>query len=197
MSNVNNITSKLIENAEAKKEQILSSAKQEKQDIIETHKKKGQEAAASILKKAEQDASSKKERMISHATLTVRNDILQEKQNRIQEVFTSTLEQLKKMDEATISKFIKTAIASSNFQGDITLTLGADTPVKTAADMVANMNKELSSQGKNIILSEEMKSNMSGFIIEQNGIEMNCSFEAIVHSMKEELEYDVAAKLFG
>lgn len=196
MSNLNNITSKMLENAEAKKEQILATAQKEKQATLEKFEANGKNEEATILKKAKQDAEDKKERMISHATLEVRNNILQEKQEKIQDVFSSALEKLKQMDEATFSQFLKTAVEGSSFQGDIQLIFGSETPLKSVSDTVAEINKELTSTGKKIILNKEMKNNMSGFILEQNGIELNYSFEALVSSMKEELEFEVATILF-
>lgn len=196
MSNLNNITSKMLENAEAKKEQILATAQKEKQATLEKFEANGKNEEATILKKAKQDAEDKKERMISHATLEVRNNILQEKQEKIQDVFSSALEKLKQMDEAAFSQFLKTAVEGSSFQGDIQLIFGSETPLKSVSDTVAEINKELTSTGKKIILNKEMKNNMSGFILEQNGIELNYSFEALVSSMKEELEFEVATILF-
>ena len=38
---------------------------------------------------------------------------------------------------------------------------------------------------------------MGGFILEKDGIEINNTFEALVSSLKEELEFEVAKELFN
>ena len=46
-------------------------------------------------------------------------------------------------------------------------------------------------------LSNETRDIKGGFILEKNGIEVNNTFEALVNSLKEDLEYEVANVLFN
>lgn len=183
-------------NAEEKKEKILTSAQVEKDIIIEKYETKAKQESASIIEKAKRDAEVKKERMISSATLKVRDEILSVKQEKIQEVFQLALQQLNKMDEAAFNQFLKTVINRMDFQGEVNLILGEDSPIKNITSLVNEINTEISAQGQKVVLSQEIKIGMSGFILEQNGVEMNCSFEALVNFMKDELEYEVATVLF-
>lgn len=79
MSNINNLTSKIIKDAEDKKAVILADAANEKNRILT----KKQEAASSvektILEKAEREAASRKERIISSAQLQLRNENIRSK----------------------------------------------------------------------------------------------------------------------
>ena len=66
-------------------------------------------------------------------------------------------------------------------------------------DFIKSINKELSSKGKagNLKLSSTVGSFKGGFILEKNGIEINNTFEALVESMKEEMQLEVAKALFN
>ena len=63
MSNVKNITSKILKDAEAGKENILAVAAEEKDKIISKKVNSANEIAQEILDKAEVEAKSKKERV--------------------------------------------------------------------------------------------------------------------------------------
>ncbi len=64
---------------------------------------------------------------------------------------------------------------------------------------VNEINSELTQKGKlgKLSLSDEIRDFKAGFILEKNGIEINNSFEALISSMKDELEYEVARLLFN
>ena len=67
------------------------------------------------------------------------------------------------------------------------------------ASVLSEINNELASKGKKgaITLSNERGSFQGGFILEKDGIQINNTFEALVNSLKEELEFEVAKKLFN
>ena len=61
---------------------------------------------------------------------------------------------------------------------------------------IYELNKELGDRG-NIKLNSQVKDFKGGFILEKDGIQMNYTFEALVNSLKDELEYEVASILFN
>ena len=69
MSNINNLTSKIIKDAEDKKEVILSEAEKEKNKILSKKQEEAKAAEKIIIEKAEREAISRKERIISGAKL--------------------------------------------------------------------------------------------------------------------------------
>ena len=82
MSNLSNLTYKILKDAEDKKAVILNDAENEKNRILS---KKQEEAGAvekTMLEKAEREAASRKDRIISGAQLHARNEKLEAKQNK-------------------------------------------------------------------------------------------------------------------
>ena len=104
---VNNITSKILRDAEGRKESILAAAEEEKNKILSKKVASAKELETEILEKAEIEAKSKRERVISGAKLKARNEKLAAKQEVIEEVFSKSVEKLCKLNDRELVKFIK------------------------------------------------------------------------------------------
>ena len=194
MSNVKNITSKILKDAEAGKENILAAAEEEKNKILSKKASAANEIAQEILQKAEADAKSKKERVISSAKLKVRNNKLAAKQEIIDEVFEKSINKLTELSKEQFLNFVKNSILSMNLTGKQTLILN-ETGLKFVDDSFINeLNKEAKAT---IALSKTAGNFKGGFILENNGIEINSSYEALVSSLRDELEFEVAQVLFS
>lgn len=194
MSNVKNITSKILKDAEAGKENILAAAEEEKNKILSKKASSANEIAQEILQKAEADAKSKKERVISSAKLKVRNNKLAAKQEIIDEVFEKSINKLTELSKEQFLNFVKNSILSMNLAGKQTLILN-ETGLKFVDDsFIDELNKEVKAT---IALSKTAGNFKGGFILENNGIEINSTYEALVSSLRDELEFEVAQVLFS
>ena len=196
MASLNNITSKILKDAEDKKNEILASAEEEKNIILSKKIAKAKDLEAEIIKKAELEAKTKVERMISSAKLKVRNDKLSVKQEVINNTFKNSIEVLSKIEGQDLLNFIKNSVLSLGVIGEQKMFLN-----KTGMDIVDltfiyELNQQLGDKG-NIKLSSEVKDFKGGFILEKDGIQINYTFEALVSSLKDELEYEVANILFN
>ena len=199
MSNVNNLTSKILQDAEERKAKILADAANEKASIIDKKTKEADSLEAQMLEKAKRETQTAKERVISGAELKARNEKLKAKQVIIKEVFEKSVEELCKLDEDKYIAFVKETILSSGVAGDEKLILNEEGKKFITEAVVAEINKELASKGKKgeISIVSEAGSFKGGFILEKDGIEINNTFEALVDSLKEELEFEVARELFN
>ncbi len=194
MSNVKNMTSKILKDAEAGKENILAAAEEEKNKIISKKVSSANEIAQEILEKAEVEAKSKKERVISSAKLKVRNNKLAAKQEIIDEVFDKSIDKLTKLSKEDFLNFVKNAISSMNLSGKQTLILNEEGLKFVDEAFIDELNKNVDAQ---IILGETAGNFKGGFILENNGIEINSTYEALVSSLRDELEFEVAKVLFN
>ena len=66
-------------------------------------------------------------------------------------------------------------------------------------EVVAEINTELKAKGLKgeIKISETIGSFRGGFILEKGGVEINNTFESLVDSLKDQLEFEVAKVLFN
>ena len=194
MSNIKNITSKILKDAEAGKENILATAEAEKNKILSKKVSSANEIAKEILEKAEVEAKSKKERVISSAKLKVRNNKLAAKQEIIDEVFAKSVDKLMELSKEEFLSFLENTISSMNLTGRQTLILNKEGLEFVDSAFIDKLNKKINAE---ITLSETAGNFKGGFILENNGIEINSTYEALVSSLRDELEFEVAKVLFN
>ena len=196
MSNINNLTSKIIKDAEDEKEIIIQTAEKEKNKILSKKQVEASTAEKIIIEKAEKEAVSRKERIISSAKLQARNEKLQAMQEVIREIFESSIETLCNLSEDEFKVFVKESILNSDIVGEQNIILNDSSKNIINKTFLAEINKELGAKA-NVILSEETRNFKGGFILEKDGIEINNTFEALVNSLKDDLSIDVAIMLFN
>ena len=195
MANLNNLTSKILKDAEERKESILSSAEEEKNKILSKKIAKAKELESEIIQKAEAEAKSKKDRIVSSATLRVRNNKLSAKQDIIQEVFEKSIDSLSSISGDDFLRFVKHSILSLGKIGEQNLILNKDGLDIVDLTFIYDLNQSLGENG-NVKLSPNPGNFKGGFILEKDGIEINNTYEALVSSLKNELEFEVASVLF-
>lgn len=196
MSNINNLTSKIIKDAEDKKEIIISQAEKEKNKILSKKQEEAKVSGNIIIEKAEREAISRKERIISGATLQARNEKLKAKQEVISEIFESSIKALCNLAEDDFKEFVKASILNSDIVGEQKIILNDSGRKIVNKSLVSEINQELGSKAS-VTLSEETRNFKGGFILEKDGIEMNNTFEALVNSLRDDLSINVATVLFS
>ncbi|NME82739.1 V-type ATP synthase subunit E [Clostridium sp. SM-530-WT-3G] len=196
MSNLNNLTSKILKDAEDKKAVILNDAEEERNKILSKKVGEANIEEKTILERAEREAASRKERIISGAELHARNEKLEAKQKVIKEVFETSVKELSNCSADDLKGFIKEVILNSNIEGTQNLILNEVGKKAINEAFVAEINTALGNKA-NIKLSDETGKFKGGFILEQNGIEINNTFEALVSSLKDDLSLEVARVLFS
>lgn len=196
MSNISNLTSKILEDAEDKKTSILNDANEQRDKIVA---KKEEEASAEeklILERAERDAAARKERIISGAELNSRNEKLAAKQKVINSVFESSVEALCNLSNEELKDFVTDSILNSGIEGNQNLILNEEGAKVITTEVLNEINNKLNSKAT-ITLSSEKRNFKGGFILEKDGIEINNTYEALVSSIKDDLSLKVAQVLFN
>lgn len=196
MSNLSNLTSKILKDAEDKKAVILSDAENEKNKILSKKQEEASAVEKTMLEKAEREAASRKERIISGAQLQARNEKLEAKQKVISEVFETSVNELAGCSAEDLKGFIKEVILNTNIEGEQNLILNEAGKKAVDEAFVAEINKALGNKAV-IKLDENTRDFRGGFILEKDGIEINNTFEALVSSLKDDLSLEVARVLFS
>lgn len=199
MSNINNLTSKILSDAEERKESILKEANEEKAKIVSKKEALAKSEEATMVEKAKTEAKTAKERIISGAELRSRNEKLTAKQAVIDKVFEKSIEKLCKMSDQEIKEFIKNKIVNADVVGDETIILNEKGNKLVDANLLKEINSELLAKGKKgeLTISKEVRNFKGGFILEKDGIEINNTYEALVSSIKDDLSLKVAQVLFN
>ncbi|HDK7174751.1 TPA: V-type ATP synthase subunit E [Clostridium botulinum] len=199
MSSINNLTGKILEEAKVKKEEFIKEAKEDGKKILDKKTSEAKIIEKNTIEKAERESVIRRERILSNAELKVRNEKLQSKQKVIEKVLEKSLEKLSSLSKEEYLSYIKERILTLPIDGDEKIIINLKDKLLITEDFINEVNSELVKKGKlgNLSLSDERRDFKAGFILEKNGIEINNSFEALISSMKDELEYEVARVLFN
>lgn len=199
MSSINNLTGKILEEAKGKKEEFIKEAKEDGKKILDKKTAEAKIIEKNTIEKAKRESVIRRERILSNAELKVRNEKLQSKQKIIEKVLEKSLEKLSSLSKEEYLYYIKERILNLPIDGDEKIIINLKDKLLITEDFINEINSELVKRGKlgGLSLSDETRDFKAGFILEKNGIEINNSFEALISSMKDELEYEVARVLFN
>ena len=197
MSNLNNLTSKILNDAEEKKKYILADAEAQKDKIISKKTNRAEADKEEIITKANIEAEVKKATIISNAKLSVRNDMLRAKQDVISKVFNEAIDKLQNLSNGDYKDYVISTLDSLELEGTEVIIINEKDKDIFSNEFLEALNKELESKGKkgSITLNMEGKFN-GGFILDRNGIQINNTFEALINSLRGELEFEVNKVLF-
>lgn len=199
MSNLDNLSSKIVEDANIKAEAILKDARNSAASIIESKVKDAGQQEVKMLEKAKIEAGTVKQRVISNARLMVRNEKLTAMQSVVDRVFQESLEVLSKINEEQYLQLVKSYLMSMDISGNEEIILPSKYKDIVTEEHLQKINVELKASGKigDMKLSLEDRNINSGFIVLKNGIEINNTFESLVNSLRDELESEIVKELFN
>ena len=199
MSNLDNLSTKIVEDASVKAEAILKEANDNGKLMVENKIKKAEVLKGQMLEKSKIEAITVKQRIVSNAQLAVRNENIVAKQKMIDKVFVEALEKLVSIKDEEYLELVKKYLLSMPIVGDEEIILPGKYKNIVNKEYLSGINSALIASGKlgEIKLCSEDRDIKSGFIIIKNGIEINNTFESLVNSLRDELESEIVKVLFN
>lgn len=190
MSNLETITKKIQESAQSEADRILAQAQEAAETFVEQEEKRAEEEASRIIARAETEAPLIADRIRSGVARATRDQILAARQKKIDEAFLQAKEELRDLDESTYQRVLDAfferikkseALTSASGESESSLLLELPEGRSYAAP-----------KGVHVITNPKL---VSGFCLTSEGQRLNCSFDAIVDALREEVEPEVAALL--
>lgn len=193
------ILRKIEEDAKREADKILSEARERAEEILQTAKLEAKQTKENLLKEAHREAQTHKSRLISMAQLDMRKEILQEKQNLIDQAFQKALKRLTEMEDEEYRELIREMLKGVVEHGDEEIILSERDKSRISQGFIQALNKELESEGKlgKLTIAEETGDFSGGFILRRGKIELNNSFDALLQSAKGEMRTELSRILFG
>ncbi|MBC7088449.1 MAG: hypothetical protein H5T96_08285 [Tissierellales bacterium] len=183
MSNLENLTQRIIEDAKKEAEEIRKEADEKSKNIIGSKVSLAQNEAKKIIDKSKQEAVLIKERAISAAKLKSRDQELEAKQYILDRAFEKAKQQLKNLDDQSFEKLLSEALKDIKEDSSVTVIISED-----KKNLVPKFNKNLNVEIDNTI--------DGGFIIKEDNVYYNFTFDAMINGLREELETEIASILF-
>lgn len=182
MSNLDNITRKILEDARAEAEAILQDAEKDVNQQLEKLEAETRFETERELRYARERARGLSEQFQAHAALKARDRVLQAKQNVIARVLAEAEKRLDGLSDAELGELIKAALAKAPLEEGDVLLLPEDRhpalPAGTAVETDPHMGSGFSVRRK-------------GGVIEKH------DFSEVMHVLQEELESDILHTLKG
>lgn len=183
MSNLENLTQKILDDAQRSANEILEAAKSKNEGIVSSRVMDAKERSKRIVDKAIDEAKMAKDRVISNSELYVRDEKLKAKQGVMDRVFAIAKDRLNNMNEDEYIKFLKDTIKGLNLNG--TETLVVPEKFRNKVKTVGIINKV-----------SDTRTVESGFLIEDGKTVINYTFESLVDYLREGLEANIAQVIF-
>ena len=190
---IENITSKILSDAQNNADSSLKSAESTKQELLNKAKAEAEALIKTEAEKAANDAVELKNRRVSAAELQGRKMLLSAKQEAIKKSFGAAIEKLKAMPEDEYLSFLgQEIIKIPNCEG--TIVLNAKDRENIGERLVKAVNEKLGAE--KIVLSKNTVKASGGFVLKKGSVEINNTFETLLDSMKDELPGSIANALF-
>lgn len=197
MSNISNLTNKIVEDAKVTAKNLLDEAKIKEKNTVDKRISEAELERSTLISRAESEAKIRAERIVSNAHLQVRNMKLTAKGEILNNIFNIALKNLNELSDERLLKFMEDSILSLNIDGDEELIVDENNIVVTPEFML-KINKALKAKGKLGELKLSFKKGIKGgYVITKNGIGINNTFESLIKSLRNELEAEVISALFS
>ncbi len=183
MSNLDNIIDEILQDAENESKKVVEDAKSEVAVLVGKTESEAQKKADKIIEKAKVEATQSKERIISNSSLTARDMVLVAKQEMINKVFELTKEKLKTLNHDDYLKFVENSLKTLEVREDSEIIL-TENEKKLAGEKLFGIK----------VADETVE---SGFSLKNGKIILNNEFSSLIDLVKEDLEQEVADKLFS
>lgn len=198
MNGIEKITARILSDSQGAVEAVKQEAAARCAEIAAAGDAAAQDEYWKLLKKGTEDAEKRGERLESVAQLEAKKQILGAKQQLISEVFELAAEKLIAMPEDENVAFLAALAARASRTGAEDVIFTADTRDKIGAQVVEKANSIISAAGKKaeLKLSGESREMRGGLILRDGSIEMNCSLDALIDGVKNDVTGQVAEILF-
>lgn len=183
MSNLENLTRKILDDANNRASIIMEDSKKVNKEIIDRKVNEANIEKDKIIDNAISEANLLKERVISNTELKIRNKKLEAKQEVIERVFDLAKAKLKDISEDDFSNYLSNTLKNVNLQGDEVLVVPE------------RMRTKVTSLGLPVQISMD-KTVDSGFLVQGEDIILNYDFNSLVDYYRDELEAEIAKNLF-
>lgn len=183
MSNLDNLTQKIVDDAKVKAEALVKEATEQKEAVLSSRRDEAQRERQKIIEKANTEAELMKQRKVSNAELQVRDNKLRIKRQVIDKVMDEAKKRLENIDADKYVKFVDNNLKGLKLKGDEVLVVQQ------------GMEKQLKPARKYPTIAKD-EFVESGFILKDENTALNFTFKSLIDYAREELESELVSILF-
>lgn len=191
MSNLENLTAKIIQDGRQKAASILDEAKREAEETVAKAENEASAESRKALAAAEDEAKKTVALTLSAKKIEIRDRMLSAKQQTISRALDEAKKRLNGMDQNAYETFVWRYVSQTNLSPGERLRV----PEKYRQINMDALNAKLTKAGKPA-LTLDTAHTASGFKLVKDDIENDNSFDALIDYYRETLEQLVVERLF-
>lgn len=205
MKSLDRITQSIKEETEEKKEKILKEAKEKTENKKSESREKAQLKSKKIIKEGEEEADKIERKILSTARMKSRKRKLEAREETINKVFASAMEELEDLREnqekyqETLENLIRDGgVAIGGGDLEVLVSEGDDFLSEERIEKLSKNISEETRKDTSLKLINELNSASGGAIVHKSDGSLRCNntFEARLKRMKDSLRTKVAEMLF-
>lgn len=225
MNGIEKITGRITADAQAEAERVLTAAREEAAKISARYQAQADAECADLTAKNAKAAAEREERLVSVAQMEARKVQLAAKQEMVEKAYAQALEKLSRLPEEQYVQVLADLLVQASSTGQEEAIFSPEDRERVGKAAVARANEILTKQAApgvpqgdsavtNLLskvaanvaamakgtamltLSKETRPLKGGFILKDENVEVNCTFDTLVRLQKAETAGMVAKKLF-
>ncbi len=193
MNGIEKITGLIQSEAQAEIDAVLAQAREEAAQVTARYEAQVKAETADLDSRSEKAAAERRERLVSAAQMEARKAALAAKQEMVEKAYALALEKLCQLPEERYTEVLASLLIRASSTGREEVVLSEKDRKRVGEAAVAKANKD---GGKKLTLSQETRDIPGGFILKDQNVEVNCTFDTLVRLQKAETAGAVAKKLF-
>lgn len=201
MAGIDRIIERIVSDARSESDTRLDAARTRVEEIRKADTQTAETLRQDLMAKSQQAADNRYERLVGMAHTEARKNMLAAKQEMIDAAFAGAMKSLGAQSEDEKSELLTRLAASASLSGEEELVLEPADHNRFGKDILESANALLKKAGKpnKLRLSAEPRTleGGGGIVLKDGDIEINCSYGALIASLKDELTPQTAKILFS
>lgn len=188
-----------IENdAKAQAQAIIDEANRKAEEVRSAGEKAAQEAYDKLIREGKAECEAMLNRKIRMAEMEAKKEVLGAKQERVVETFAKSVSIICELPREEYAELFAKMAAKVSVSGTEEMYFCKNDKDECGQRIADRANELLAAQGKvgKLTVAEEAVNICGGFVLIENGIELNCSAEMLVDRCHKNMVAEVANELF-
>lgn len=197
MTGIQKLTQSILAEAESDARETLEKARQHIGELKQKMLHFVEHRQNEILSRAQKNGAEQKKRMLAVYGLELRKEQLSVKREALDEAYRKALDALSGLPREKYLNLAKKLLLESVSTGTETVFV-SNTEKYIDEAFLSGVSAELKKQGKAGALKLEKTGDIqNGFILQEGGLVINCSFERVLKELRDSTETQAAKILFG
>ena len=188
-----------IENdAKAQAQAIIDEANRKAEEVRSAGEKAAQEAYEKLIREGKAECEAMLNRKIRMAEMEAKKEVLGAKQERVVETFAKSVSIICELPREEYAELFAKMAAKDSVSGPEEMYFCKNDKDECGQRIADRANELLAAQGKvgKLTVAEGAVNICGGFVLIENGIELNCSAEMLVDRCHKSMVAEVANELF-